>query len=284
MHMEGRCRDLLTGTDVKNPQVLREDSMHLDLNQERVIQSIHNDRLPLQALVGARGGGHLRAALDEHIHAERINGSPLYLLLDDVSGASLVSGWAWSRWVDEADSAMGSGFEEQRKLMENVCHGFATGSSALASDHPPRNNPQVVPLADPGDSWSWHDLPSAAGATFRRARRIDVWTENGSLHIDVGFQDSGSDPALGRVAIHEYRVIARADAESGVLQELTATPHILPFAECPGAINNVQLVVGTPLTEMRSRVIEQLRGTKGCTHLNDLLRGLAEAPILAGYL
>jgi hypothetical protein len=284
IHMEGRGRDLLNGSALADPQLLREDVVHLDLSQSRKIEAISNDRISLQALVGARGGGHLRAALDEYIHGERVSGSPLYLLLDDVSGASLVAGWAWSRWTDETDPVMAEGFEERRKFMENVCHGFATGSSALASDQPPRNNPQVVSLGDPSDNWSWHELPHFAEANFRRSRRIDVWTEGSHLHIDVGFQDSATDPELERVAIHEYRVFARADAETGVLQELSATPHILPFPECPGAIHNIQQMVGTPLTEMRTRVIEELPGAKGCTHLNDLLRGLAEAPILASYL
>ena len=281
LQIQGRCRDLVTGDTADQISIAKEDGMLAHLGWDRVIRSVTNDRVDLSALNGARGGGHLRAVLDEKIHVERAGGTPLYLLLDDISGVSLVSGWAWSRWEDfERDG----GFEERRMQMENICTGFATGNSALQAERPPRNNPQVVPLANPNDAHSWHVLPEIEGVAFRRARRIDVWSEDGCFIMDVGFQDSATDPELGRVAIHEYRVHARADALSGELLEISATPHILPFAECPGAIANIQLMVGTPLQEMRTRVIDTLPGVKGCTHLNDLLRGLAEVPVLVGLL
>ena len=47
---------------------------------------------------------------------------------------------------------------------------------------------------------------------------------------------------------------------------------------------NTQRLVGRTLHEIREAVLEQLRGPKGCTHLNDALRALAEVPKLAGYL
>jgi hypothetical protein len=37
-------------------------------------------------------------------------------------------------------------------------------------------------------------------------------------------------------------------------------------------------MIGTPLRELRQEVLERLRGTLGCTHLNDVLRALAEVP------
>jgi hypothetical protein len=248
-----------------------------------VIHKIENQRVDLAPLFGARGGGHLRAVLDEHIHDERVNGTPLYLILDDISGVSLVSGWSWSRWGESwMDESSFGDVDERHAMMENICTGFATGSSALSVDHGPQNNPQVVPLARPDDEFSWHPLPAVDGVGFRRARRIDVWREDGYIMMDVGFQDSASDPDLERVAIHEYRVSGRADGHTGVLQEITATPHVLPFPECPGAVGNIQRLLGTPLVEMRTKVIDTLPGTLGCTHLNDLLRGLAEVPVLAG--
>ena len=286
LRMEGRCRDLKTGAELNQHEVARYDAMVASLTWERLIERVENDRVDLTALVGARGGGHLRAVLDEHIHEERVNGTPLYLVLDDISGASLVSGWAWSQWehLIPAEEMTTSGFEEARKFMENVCHGFTTGFSALSATAPPRNNPPVVDLLNPADAESWHELPAIDSVNFRRARRIDVWVEGDDIAVDVGFQDSASTPDGGRVAIHEYEVEARADRASGVLKSVGATPHILPFPECPGAVNNIHEMVGTPLVEMRAAVIDKLPGTKGCTHLNDLLRGLAEVPALADLL
>jgi len=285
LHIEGRCRDLITGDALDNARIAREDTMRAHLGWDRVIHKIENDRVDLSPLLGARGGGHLRAVLDEHIHVERVNGTPLYLLLDDISGVSLVSGWSWSRWdTDWMNQSSFGNPEERSAMMANICTGFAPGSSALSADHGPQNNPQVLPLARPDDDFSWHALPAANGAGFRRARRIDVWREGDSLIMDVGFQDSASDPNLERVAIHEYRVTGRADARTGVLEEIAATPHVLPFPECPGAVANIQLLLGTPLQEMRTKVIDTLPGTLGCTHLNDLLRGLAEVPVLVSFL
>ena len=39
-------------------------------------------------------------------------------------------------------------------------------------------------------------------------------------------------------------------------------------------------IVGTPLGELRTTVLERLSGTRGCTHLNDAMRALAEVPTL----
>ena len=86
--------------------------MLAQLDDNRTIRAVECDRLDLSPLVGARGGGHLRAALEEKIPDELAQGSPLYLVLDDISGASLVSGWAWSRWMgDDFEEDMKSGFE-----------------------------------------------------------------------------------------------------------------------------------------------------------------------------
>jgi hypothetical protein len=43
-------------------------------------------------------------------------------------------------------------------------------------------------------------------------------------------------------------------------------------------------MIGTRLSEMRQQVLEKLRATSGCTHLNDALRALAEGPQLLAAL
>ena len=42
--------------------------------------------------------------------------------------------------------------------------------------------------------------------------------------------------------------------------------------------------VASPLPELREKVLVELRGTAGCTHLNDALRALAEVPVLVHRL
>jgi hypothetical protein len=68
------------------------------------------------------------------------------------------------------------------------------------------------------------------------------------------------------------------------LLSVEAEPRVLPFVECPGAAMNASRLLGTPLPELRDRVLAELKGTAGCTHLNDALRALAEVPVLVKHL
>jgi len=293
MWFVGRGRDILTPRDGGDPVVLREETMEARLGWDRTIQSISTPKaVNLAPLVGERGGGRLRQVLLDHLPEERRNGTPLYLLLDDISGVSLISGWSWSRWPElMADSLEGHPManmsrEERFQSMASVCIGFRPGSSALSADRmgpPDQNNAEVVPLPHPDDPKGWHQFSEFPSVHMRRARRIDVWLDDG-IAIDAAFQDSGSSPSGRRVAIHEYKLSAHSDAAGDTLAQLKAEPRVLPFAECPNAIENIGAVIGSPLRELRDRVLQNLGKTMGCTHLNDAMRALAETPILAGEL
>jgi hypothetical protein len=119
---------------------------------------------------------------------------------------------------------------------------------------------------------------------MRRARRIDLSRDGDLLRVDVGFQDSGSNPRGTRTAIHEYRVHAEIDPATMTLVSLQALPLILPFRECPGASVKVGRLVGHEVAGLRDDVLATLPGTLGCTHLNDVLRALADVPTLARAL
>ncbi len=118
---------------------------------------------------------------------------------------------------------------------------------------------------------------------MRRARRIDVWLDE-VIVIDSAFQDSATTPDGGRAAIHEYRLSATVDPASLQILSINADPRILPFAECPSAVSNLSRLVGSTLSALRSKVLTELRGTAGCTHLNDALRALADVPTLMRHL
>jgi hypothetical protein len=133
---------------------------------------------------------------------------------------------------------------------------------------------------DPADPHGWHALPELPEVSTRRARFIDVRLDGDTAVIESGFQDSAGDPDHGRVGIHEYRIHATANLVSGRLETLDATPHILPFRECPSAVAAAQAIVGSPINALRDVVLERLARTDGCTHLNDALRALAEVPVL----
>ena len=78
--------------------------------------------------MGVRAGGASRRALNEIMAEEREKGTPLFLLLDDFAGASLVAGWVWSRWIpDWAERARASGGQStagRRGQMQGLCTGL----------------------------------------------------------------------------------------------------------------------------------------------------------------
>lgn len=293
LRIVGRARDAVTGAEGGAPIICAMDSYEAELQWDRTIMAIRSEpeRPNIGRLVGARGGGHLRSALDELLPDERRTATPLHLVLDDISGASLVAGWAWSRWNDDwrrgiEAATPAEGEAPMRRPMEGVCMGFRPGSSALSMDGSIRSNmnpAEVVDLRHPEDPEGWHPLSVQVGAAMRRARRIDVWVD-GLIHVDSTFQDSATDPSGGRVAIHEYGLTATADPVTLELLSLAPDPRVLPFPECPAAAANAQRMVGTRLTDLREKVLIELKGTAGCTHLNDVLRSLAEVGALVERL
>jgi hypothetical protein len=296
MSMTGRARDIITPDDGGAPVVCAEDEFRARLQRDRTIVEIvaTPDRPAIQKLVGARGGGYLRQAVDEILPDERHHATPLHLILDDISGASLVAGWAWSRWTDEWQraiaAAQASGADMSRRVgrnMEGVCSGFRPGSSALNPDgtsNPQQSAADVVDLRRADDPLGWHGFTDQSGAVgMRRARRIDVWVDD-LIRIDSAFQDSATNPEGGRTAVHEYRLTATADPHTLKLLSVEADPRVLPYPECPAAAANAPRLVGASLQDLREQVLVDLRGTAGCTHLNDALRALAEVPLLVERL
>jgi hypothetical protein len=266
--------------DIAGDRILATASFDAQIDAERQIVAIGPDPR-LAPLIGQRAGGRLRAAVAAALPEEMAGGTPYYLLLDDISGANLVSNWAWSLWDADwtarlermkSDPDFGTKFAR-----ENICTGLRTGSSGLSLT---AGSVDAGELRNADDPDGWHEFPHLAECAFRRARRIDVWRD-GVLHIDAHFQDSASTPEGGRAAVHEYRLRASADPETLELLSLDPEPRVLPFAECPVAGDNARRLIGSKLPELRDLVLAHLKGPVGCTHLNDALRALADVPVLA---
>ncbi len=291
MAMHGHGRDIYTAAAGADPHVLAEEQFHILASLQREILEIRTDPdLPgVQQLVGVRAGGASRRALAA-ILGERI-GSPLFQLLDDFAGASLVAGWIWSRWTPDWRKRMDEGGNASTpppRTMTGICTGFAPGSSALSpvgsADHASQSSTSVGPLVDPADPAGWHALTAQSGPEMRRSRRIDIWREGHALQIDASFQDSGAAPDGGRAAIHEYLVRATVDPLTMTLTSIAADPRILPYRECPGAALHVGRMIGMHVDAFRELVVAELPGTLGCTHLNDVLRAFADIPRLSRHL
>ena len=292
MHMTGRSRDLLTPSDGSAPVVLIEDSLDAIVEPDRTTTSMSTstDRVDLQPLVGVKGGGGSRARVVQLLPDEVAAGTPLYLLLDDLAGATLVSGFAFTHWRDRSETVVDLSKPEMkaRKIqLLGICAGFQKGASALGSDGipPAVHAVQAVPnLELDSDPLAWHELFAVSEVSSRRSRRMDVWREGGQYLIDAFFQDAGTSPGGQRIAVHEYTIQASVDALTGIVTSIQAVPQVLPFMECPMAAMNVGRLVGQPLREFRTIVNEQLPGIDGCTHMNDALRALAEVPVLAAQI
>jgi hypothetical protein len=287
LRLTGRSRDLLTPDDGE-PVVLAEDTMTVGVNSAtRTIEDIATDppRPAVTGMIGARGGGSSRTVLAEVLPGEASAGSPLYLMLDDIAGASLVAGFAYSRWIPREQMLVAMENAPRRK-MEGICTGFQPGSGALMPDGSSKWNHQVQtvgPLLREDDPIGWHELSEITEISMRRARRIDV-TMGDVIEIDSMFQDSSTVPEGGRVAVHEYLVKATADRVTGEILSMSADPRVLPYDECPLASLSIDRIVGTPLRDLRAAVLEVFPGTAGCTHLNDAMRAMAEVPVLVDAL
>jgi hypothetical protein len=289
MRLVGRARDVVTPRAGGAPIVLAEDAFEARVHRDRTVVAITADppRPALPRLAGARAGGGLRKALEEIVPEERRRATPLYLILDDIGGASLVSSWAWSQWDPNWLEAGRADFGEAdlAKLMAarvGVCIGLASGSSAFDPGKD-RSGAPAGDLRHPDDPQGWHALPAQEGVGFRRARRIDISLGRNIL-IDAAFQDSATTPAGGRAAVHEYTLQLAADPVSLAVLSTTADPRVLPHAECPSAVTNIGRLVGARLPDLRERVAVELAKTEGCTHLNDAYRALADAPALVERL
>ncbi|MCH2173518.1 DUF2889 domain-containing protein, partial [Myxococcota bacterium] len=136
----------------------------------------------------------------------------------------------------------------------------------------------------PDDPHGWHELAPAPEVGMRRHRRIDLWRENGLLRVDSFFRDICWDPDGSQQALHEYTVRAEIDSADLTLISVVVTPRVLPFPECQWAAPHAKQLAGKPVASFRTSVQETLVELEACTHLNDMLRCLAEVPSLAARL
>src|SRR3546814_8464569 len=108
-------------------------------------------------MFGVRAGGAGRTALGEVLGDLR--GTPLFQILDDFAGASLVAGWIWSRWTDGWHARMAANRAKStagnKGRMVNICTGFTAGGSSLTADgevdHSDQSATEVGPLIHPDD-------------------------------------------------------------------------------------------------------------------------------------
>lgn len=296
MELRGFSRDLLTPR-TGEPVLLDSASMVATTNRERYVQSIATapERPDIEKLIGVQGGSRLRGAIDEVLPGEREQATALHILLDDIAGTSLIGGFGWTRWKPNYYEEMRANAPAQagqrefgRRKGRVICSGlrpegwadsrFSAGADSMHCLRPAGD------ISTPHDPWGWHEWPEPEEVCMRRHRRIDVRREGDRIVVDAFFRDSVWLPDRTEMALHEYTVDSVVDGHTLELRDVTATPRVLPYPECQWAAPNSVALVGLPVATFRYTVQEALTEMKSCTHLNDMLRCLAEVPRLAAAL
>ena len=280
--MTARARDLVT-TD--RDTVLDEVHVTFDLDPNGVVRGVdtRSANSDLRDLVGLSVGPGFRAnALAAH--PELAETEPLLnLVVDDLPGAALVSGYA--RLHSDEMGEMAAGAMERRA---DMCAGWVSDGVMMTSIRergrvPTPIGPPSPPLTRDDDQMAWHRLDPLPPNATRRVRRIDVAPhgDTGLLAVDSMFRDSHFGEGSSETSVHEYAVEATVQADTRVITSITATPHVLPWVECPNAIDSAKRLVGVQLDDLRHRVRSSFTGPSTCTHLNDTLRSLED---VAGLL
>jgi len=236
----------------------------------------------LAELVGGHMSKGMRGRLDELLPAHREGGTVLLQLLDDFPMAALISMYGSSR--EQPAFALPP---EAGARLTDLCAGWAGGATML--DALARTGIFPIPIGPPApdlqpsdDPLAWHDLPPLAPRSVRRRRRLDL-SPGDPLELDVHFRDSHLGADGVEDVLHEYTLTATLDPTLTVLAA-AASARVLPWPECPGAVDSAGRVVGQPVSALRSLVASDFTGTSTCTHLNDVLRSLVGATALAAAL
>ena len=287
VHVTARARDLRTDA-AGAARLVAQESFTAKLSPDRVLREIVHHDARLRALLGVAVAGGFRARAAEALAGEAERATLLHLLVDDLPGASLVAGYALQR--DPAWPAREVAFEQLRP-MHDLCAGWAVDGTLFDVVRAERRiavpATAAVDVTEDQDADAWHERVATSPGSMRRARRLDVVADqarDGSVAFDAHFRDSHHDAAGGEGALHEYVVRGRYAPATRTLLALDAAAPVLPWVECPGALASVPRLVGASVDDLRTRVRTDFTGTSTCTHLNDVLRSLADLPALAAML
>jgi hypothetical protein len=298
--VDARGRDLVTEPD-GSTAVIREARIAIGLDPTRTITSIEAvassaDPSPLPvlgSLVGASTSGGFRKLVRAAL-PELEPGTLWHLLLDDLVGAMIVAGVA----QQHAEAMAGGGPMSQSlranidalfESQANICAGWIEDGVMLtelrrSGELPAVQGPPAPPLERSDDPWAWHDAPPLPPHGMRRRRRLDLRSASpgGIAAFDAHFRDSHVDGGGHETSVHEYTMRGTIDVDRRCIAAVDADARVLPWQECPNALASVHRARGVRLDALRDRVRTDFTGVTTCTHLNDMLRSLADLDTLLG--
>ena len=292
-----RARDLRTGPDLA-PSVLGEVEFaaRIEGSSRQLVEIVVSPPGPvLDGLLGTLVGPGFRSRVNQVCPAEQEVGTLLHLLLDDLPGATLVSGYAMQRAgafsrSREPGSTGGpaSIAASTMTAQDDLCAGWAHDGSMMVAirstgEIPVPTGPPAPVLEGPDDPLAWHAMEPLTPHGMRRRRRLDVVAPEGAdghYRFDAHFRDSHMDESGAESVVHEYGVSGTIDRPGGRILGIAAQAHVLPWVECPGALASADRLSGMPVGELRSHVRREFKGTSTCTHLNDTLRSLGDVHAL----
>jgi Protein of unknown function (DUF2889) len=284
--LRGRGRDVLTGTDEHDIDVVDEGDMTITLAGPLMTieqATLVPDQFGVASwLIGQKGHFRLRSMIDRQFPDFVASGSVAALLVDEIPAATLISGSSLGRSGLIRHSGRGPA--------PDVCAGWISEGSmhkGLATRPFFGEGPPAPSLDRDGDPLAWHARPDLPPGSMRRCRRIDVFAADRSaaqLTVEVFFRDSFIEPDGMETAVHEYGIDLTIDRRDLLVTSIAATPHVLPSPECPSAAASALRIAGMPVSEIRGHVRDQFRGTTTCTHLNDALRSAGDLGALIAHI
>lgn len=287
--VDARARDLHTTAD-GSCQVVGEARLRAVIDPSLLLVTIETEpaRPALDPLIGGLVGPGFRARMDELVPAERQAHSLLYLLLDDLPGATLVSGYANHHAGTTRPSGQAALRVNEHMVRRDMCAGWADDATIMRSirshdEVPMPVGPWAPALERDDDPQSWHAMEALGPLGMRRRRRLDLSPGAAPAQewrIDAHFRDSHVDGAGTETVLHEYSVTGTVDPATLVIGELGAVAQVLPWVECPGAVGSAGRLAGHGVDDLRPWVRREFLGVTTCTHLNDTLRSLSDLRVL----
>jgi hypothetical protein len=262
----------------------------LEYDHGPTIVSVEADPSPigLDKIIGLKASTGFRQSAIEQIELDR--GVPLFLLIDEIPAATLVSGHALAHAARRGDLEFPPQRRGPKLQLVDLCAGFVEDGTILTQTDdegfgPIVTGPEAPPIVDEDDLEGWHELDELEVDSMRRMRRLDLWrSDDGVLEVDVFFRDSHQNPWGTEQVVHEYGVTATVDETTMTFVAARATDHSLPWQECPRAAASAERLVGMPVDGLRTTIREQFVGPTTCTHLNDTMRSLEDLAHLVQFI